>query len=227
MDVDEETSTMETHYDQFLLAAGNIQLTYRLMHRKITELQEDRGLKAYTSVFLIGKKIKVIKLWDAVSKVQNLILPSTFKGVNLQSGKVVVVGKKQKVRRRIRHEVEEEEEEEESDGVESTDKVRLNVTGDNNNKVEVVADKDDATPENVEEPLTMNILENNTAVGINERNVTVERMSGGVFGVNSDVLSFDTPACTVSRPKSVQKGANIQTHWEKILEPGVRHIHIY
>nr|GEV94094.1 hypothetical protein [Tanacetum cinerariifolium] len=29
---------------------------------------------------------------------------------------------------------------------------------DNNNKVEVVADKDDATPENVEEPLTMNIL---------------------------------------------------------------------
>ncbi|GKB58622.1 hypothetical protein Tco_0914808 [Tanacetum coccineum] len=32
--------------------------------------------------------------------------------VNLQSGKVVVVGKKQKVRRRIRQEVEEEEEEE-------------------------------------------------------------------------------------------------------------------
>ncbi|GJQ89905.1 hypothetical protein Tco_0001044 [Tanacetum coccineum] len=43
-------------------------------------------------------------------------------GVNLQSGKVVVVGKKQKVRRRIRQEVEEEEEEE-SDGVECTDKV--------------------------------------------------------------------------------------------------------
>ncbi|GKC27776.1 hypothetical protein Tco_1035070, partial [Tanacetum coccineum] len=32
--------------------------------------------------------------------------------VNLQSGKVMVVGKKQKVRRRIRQEVEEEEKEE-------------------------------------------------------------------------------------------------------------------